>query len=545
MLGLPVRLTIASVTSEDANMPASSALSSGGVGWRSQQRAARLELALDPPSPIGTLLIANSGTLEIACHAACRGNHYDRRGYIGAAPPRPGHAEQGDAIELLPRQSLPAANATLCFKAGRGAGKLNTVAPTQDWTHIAIDVYGSPDALPGLASIQLLKPAATTTAPPPPAVVTARPPQYQQHKRAAISYSAQAPPPPKRPAPPQRQVAPPAPSQRAPPPCRIPTQAAVPRPPPRALRPPQPPQSSAPIATAPVATAPIASSSTTTTSSSSSSSKAATFSDPPLCTQHSHPTRRAFVKKAGKHFGKPVWVCSLPNGCGFVGWATPEAAVPAVANSAVPAALTTDTAAAAARSSTPLLPKPCTAKQQEAANEQPLATPPTANALTPSAAARNGGSGSGGSSSGHSTVPSAGSSTATTNEMMVSEFEEPTQQCPSGRGPIHGGGWGKKKRKRRPSPLGLAQPQLACPISDRPEDNEQQPLTQSDEDEDDEEAATPALPIAPHHKRLEHVLPSESQLKAEEEEAVAAGSCWRLERDEEQEMDEALGSQAL
>ena len=56
---------------------------------------------------------------------------------------------------------------------------------------------------------------------------------------------------------------------------------------------------------------------------------------------------------------------------------------------------------------------------------------------------------------------------------------------------------------------------------------------------------TPALPIAPHHKRLEHVLPSESQLKAEEEAAVAAGSCWRLERDEEQEMDEALGSQAL
>ena len=40
------------------------------------------------------------------------------------------------------------------------------------------------------------------------------------------------------------------------------------------------------------------------------------------------------------------------------------------------------------------------------------------------------------------------------------------------------------------------------------------------------------------------VLPSESELKAEEEAALAAGSCWRLER-EDQEAEAVDGSQAL
>ena len=315
-------------------MPASSALRRRGLA--AAAAVARLELALDPPSPIGTLLIANSGTLEIACHAACRGNHYDRRGYIGAASPRPGHAEQampsnccrGNRYRRQTRRSASRLAAALVS---------STRSPQHRTGRTLQSTFTAHQTRCRASRQSSCSPAATTTAPPPPAVVTARP-LNTSSTRAAISYSAQAPPPPKRPAPPQRQVAPPAPSQRVPPPCG-PTQAAVPRPPPRALRPPQPPQSSAPLPPLPSPPLPLPPRPPPQPPPPPPPPR-----PPPLGSTALHAAfasnTACLYQKAGKHFGKPPWVCSLPNGCGFVGWATPEAAVPAVANSAVPAALT-------------------------------------------------------------------------------------------------------------------------------------------------------------------------------------------------------------
>lgn len=107
--------------------------------------------------------------------------------------------------------------------------------------------------------------------------------------------------------------------------------------------------------------------------------------EPPLCEKHANPSRAAFVKRAGKHFGRAVWVCSLqsPGGCGFVGWRTHfEAATPGSGSRSSGGGGRSSGKALAATAATiaSILGTPTDAM------EPPLATPPTANVSAAAAA---------------------------------------------------------------------------------------------------------------------------------------------------------------
>ena len=119
---------------------------------------------------------------------------------------------------------------------------------------------------------------------------------------------------------------------------------------------------------------------------------ASAAAEPPLCEKHGRLARDAFVKKAGKHFGKPVWVCALPppHGCGFVAWrARTEDRTPASissrgsSSSANPPPPSATARIATASSS---LPRELGTPSELA--DPPLATPPTASTLTAGASAR-------------------------------------------------------------------------------------------------------------------------------------------------------------
>ena len=162
----------AQVDPDSAVSDASTVVSSGSIGWKSAPGAGagRIELALAHPSPISAIIVQTRRVGFLAMHACVRGyggrnmnracpffhslpahtdpkplapvilifsgsRAFDRRGYVGGAPPRAGHAEQGDAIQLLDKLELPSGgHSLLCFKVGRGPGKLNPIAGTQEWT---------------------------------------------------------------------------------------------------------------------------------------------------------------------------------------------------------------------------------------------------------------------------------------------------------------------------------------------------------------------------------------------------------------------------
>ena len=333
LAGEPVSLAVTSATSEDLPTHAAANLSLGRP-WRCDNGDlyARIELALVPPSPIAALIIGNSNSSAIMMHACSRRGNFDRRGWIGSAPPRFGHAEQGDAIQLLPLTDLSNPSATLAFKAGHGRGKLNHIASTQEWTHILIDVYGSHAAgvSPGLRSVQLLRPA---TEPPARRHVTTSgpfasvavddahmPPSRQQSVGRTGTQLPRPPPPP--------PILPPRPHTQPQPPKTTTTSSQLQLPPtrPAGARPPHDPSAAACLAPA------MGSQGSSSSGTAGPQDATPTLpSCPPRCVTHQREALRAYVKKAGKHFGRPVWVCSLPKGesCGFVGWAARAAAAPA------------------------------------------------------------------------------------------------------------------------------------------------------------------------------------------------------------------------
>eukprot|EP00966_Prymnesium_polylepis_P261191 6033114-Prymnesium_polylepis.1 len=104
--GVPIRLSVASATSEAPNNAAVEVLNlDPSTSWRAHPSTstARVELNLHPPSAFHSLLLYNAGSAEIAIYASNESGGDDRRGWVGARPPRTGHAEQGDVVELLSR----------------------------------------------------------------------------------------------------------------------------------------------------------------------------------------------------------------------------------------------------------------------------------------------------------------------------------------------------------------------------------------------------------------------------------------------------------
>ena len=93
---LPVRLTLASVSSERPDHQGNEVLSADPAShWTAASCSGRIELELHPPSALHSLLIYNAGATEIAIYASDKARHdFDRRYHIGSALPRAGHAEQ-------------------------------------------------------------------------------------------------------------------------------------------------------------------------------------------------------------------------------------------------------------------------------------------------------------------------------------------------------------------------------------------------------------------------------------------------------------------
>ena len=327
--GAPVSLSVASASSEQPEHRVGNVLSSDHqTQWLAEagRISARIELALDMPSPISAIMLGNAGSLSFAIHASCSGAPCERS-WIGV-PPRAGRAERGDTVCLLPKQPMPGARSLLVLKPGYGPGKLNSVACKQEWTHLAIDVYGDATHTPGLHSCAVLRPELASEA------------QHAASARRSTEGQAEE-------AGPQRAAARvilPATAAAA-----AATAAAVP--PPHASPGPQPsPAAPPPGAGARRQTTPVAA---------------------PCCSKHGEPATRAYIKKAGKHFGRPIWCCK--RGCGFVAWADqpsrPAAVTPAAAES---------TAAAEAGAAAALAAEP--------AGEE-LSTPPVAPVAPPAAAA--------------------------------------------------------------------------------------------------------------------------------------------------------------
>ena len=170
-----MRLTLSSATGAHGSHPAENVLVSDPCfRWQTQRgvTSAMLELSFDPPSPIGSIIVTNAGSRAISIHACDRTRVSGRGGWVGQRPPRAGHSTQGDAILLLEKREWLGRQDTLFLKPGRGEGRLNVIAATQDWSHLTIVVYAHDDGEPaGLTHVSVLRPGTAT----PPAITAATP----------------------------------------------------------------------------------------------------------------------------------------------------------------------------------------------------------------------------------------------------------------------------------------------------------------------------------------------------------------------------------
>ena len=219
---------------------------------------------------------------------------------------------------LLETLAVPDSRALLWLKVGRGPGKLNSIAGTQEWTHVAIDIHASNGSRepPGLRSVQLLSPSSNPGGCTVPAKVPSTAPartilSATHGPLAARPRSTKEPPRPREAQPlrNQPQLSCTTESKLSAPPAPAPAHAA------------QCQNSSLPHSTPVTTEAPVKKPPSVRRTSVEKKAKL----EVRTCSTHSGTEARlAYVKKAGKHFGRPVWVCAL--GCGVLGWASPEGA---------------------------------------------------------------------------------------------------------------------------------------------------------------------------------------------------------------------------
>jgi hypothetical protein len=140
MAAVPINLTLTSSSPSTSTCPAANVLDLDlSTCWQADGRHGRVELELRPPSALHSLLLHNAGASEVAIYACNKATtEFDRRGFMGPRPPRPGYAEQGDVVELLPRSRPFSGMARGCamLRVGRGEGRLRIVAAAQSWSHM-------------------------------------------------------------------------------------------------------------------------------------------------------------------------------------------------------------------------------------------------------------------------------------------------------------------------------------------------------------------------------------------------------------------------
>ena len=155
--GEQITLEVEYCSSEAAAYPSGNVLDGDGAHWQAADNSATLQIALQPPSPITSILLTNAGCAEVSVIAM--GQASSAGSYLGSAAPRHDYRAVGDAVQLLPAFRLSAPRGMVVFRVGRGEGRLSSVATTQPWTHIELKVKGLRHN-PGLSQVQILRPAA-------------------------------------------------------------------------------------------------------------------------------------------------------------------------------------------------------------------------------------------------------------------------------------------------------------------------------------------------------------------------------------------------
>jgi hypothetical protein len=152
--GEPVVLEVEYCSSESEAHPVSHLLESDATHWRASSAVATIHLSLNPPSAISAVVISNAGCAELGCVAMGRGS--TAGSYLGGAAPRQDFRAIGDAVQLLPPFTLSSPTGMTVFRVGRGEGRLSTVATTQPWTHLVLELRGLPPHCPGIGHVQVL-----------------------------------------------------------------------------------------------------------------------------------------------------------------------------------------------------------------------------------------------------------------------------------------------------------------------------------------------------------------------------------------------------
>ena len=151
--GEPVVLEVEYCSSESEAHPVSHLLDSDGTHWRAGSAVATIHLSLNPPSAISAVVISNAGCAELGFVAMGRGSAAGS--YLGGAAPRQDFRALGDAVQLLPPFTLSSPTGMTVFRVGRGEGRLSTVATTQPWTHLVLELRGLPPHCPGIGHVQV------------------------------------------------------------------------------------------------------------------------------------------------------------------------------------------------------------------------------------------------------------------------------------------------------------------------------------------------------------------------------------------------------
>ena len=150
--GEPVVLEVEYCSSESEAHPVTHLLESDATIWRASSAVATIHLSLNPPSAISAVVISNAGCAELGIVAMGRGSAAGS--YLGSAAPRHDFRSRGDAVQLLPSFTLSSPTGMTVFRVGRGEGRLSSVATTQPWTHLVLELRGLPPHCPGISHVQ-------------------------------------------------------------------------------------------------------------------------------------------------------------------------------------------------------------------------------------------------------------------------------------------------------------------------------------------------------------------------------------------------------